>query len=448
MSQNPWLRPESSDATSSQENRPPNRVTAFFSGNDLESVSQVAETLAAHGTGALSTDLALDLVLHTLVEQARDVSGATGAAIALLRDGEMVCRATTGDNAPDLGVRVETGSSLAGACLQTGQVQQCPDTETDTRVSPDACRRLGVRSMLLMPLVDAGEIFGVLQVFSSWPNAFGEREISALQTVGQRIAENKRAAETEKASAPVVQADPVAVSSEAPEPSSGEQDLPENCESPLLPVTESRRSTGNEILSTVLVVLVIAAAVLLGVVVGWRGAAKVGTNGSSPASIPAAVTADSQTGALSPGDNARPSDAPSEPQASASVGDSKSPAIANASQPSSGGLVVTENGRVIYRSPSPSGTTSSLFSGTRLIHRVEPEYPPEARARNLQGSVVLDIQVHGGGTVGDIRIVSGDPVLAKAAVDAVKLWKYQPNFVNGHAVESQARVTVRFRLPG
>ena len=446
MSQNPWLRPESSDATSSQENRPPNRVTAFFSGNDLESVSQVAETLAAHGTGALSTDLALDLVLHTLVEQARDVSGATGAAIALLRDGEMVCRATTGDNAPDLGVRVESGSTLAGACLQTGQVQQCTDTETDTRVNPDACRRLGVRSMLLVPLVDAAEIFGVLQVFSSWSNAFGEREISALQTVGQRIAENKRAAE--KATVPVVPADPVVVSSAVPERSSGEHDFQENCESPLLPETESRRSTGNESLSTVLVVLVIASAVLLGVVVGWRGAAKVGTNGSSPASIPAAVTADSQTGALSPGDNARPSDAPSEPQASASVGDSKSPAIANASQPSSGGLVVTENGRVIYRSPSPSGTTSSLFSGTRLIHRVEPDYPPEARARNLQGSVVLDIQVHGGGTVGDIRIVSGDPVLAKAAVDAVKLWKYQPNFVNGHAVESEARVTVRFKLPG
>ena len=447
MSQNPWLRPKSSDAIPSQDKKPPNRATAFFSGNDLESVSQVAETLAAHGTGALSTELALDLVLHTLVEQAQDVSGATGAAIALLRDGEMVCRATTGDNAPDLGVRVETGSSLAGTCLQTGQVQQCRDTETDARVNPEACRRLGVRSMLLVPLVDAGEIFGVLQVFSPWPNVFGEREISALQALGQRIAENKRAAESGKATAPVVQPEPVSGSSEVPEQSSAEQDSQELGESSALPVNESRRSRGNEIWSTVLVVLVIAAAVLLGVLVGWRGAAKLGTNGSSSTPIQAAATADTQTGAPS-GVNPPSSEVPSKPPTPSPSGESKTPIAVSPVQPPSGGLVVTENGKVIYRSPSQAGTTSSYTSGTHLIHRVEPEYPQEATAQNLEGSVVLEIQVRGDGTVGDIKVVSGDPVLAKAAVDAVKLWKYQPYVVGGHAVESQTRITIRFKLPG
>ena len=82
-------------------------------------VVEVARTLAAHGGGAASFDLALDLVLNEVVEQARLQTGATGAAIALTRAGEMVCRATTGADAPDLGVRLETKSGLSGACLQT-----------------------------------------------------------------------------------------------------------------------------------------------------------------------------------------------------------------------------------------------------------------------------------------------------------------------------------------
>src|ERR1700756_3571574 len=75
-------------------------------------VSRLAKTLAAMGGGAVSADLAVDLVLNDVVEQARNATAATGAAIALKRDGEVICRATTG-NAPELGVRVETTSGLS-----------------------------------------------------------------------------------------------------------------------------------------------------------------------------------------------------------------------------------------------------------------------------------------------------------------------------------------------
>ena len=139
-------------------------------------VTQVARTLAAHGGGEASFDLALDLVLNEVVEQARLATGATGAAIALGRAGEMVCRATTGD-APDLGVRLETTSGLSGACLQTGTMQQCGDTETDPRVNAEACRRLSVRSILVLPLGEGKDPFGILEVFSSRPNAFGDRDV-------------------------------------------------------------------------------------------------------------------------------------------------------------------------------------------------------------------------------------------------------------------------------
>ena len=82
----------------------------------LPSDSQVrglTSALAASGGGASSQDLALDLVLNQIVEQACLATGATGAAIALTRDGEMVCRATTGRNAPDLGVRLDNGGFSA-----------------------------------------------------------------------------------------------------------------------------------------------------------------------------------------------------------------------------------------------------------------------------------------------------------------------------------------------
>src|SRR6266852_3264273 len=99
----------------------------------------------------------------------------------------MVCRATTGGDAPDLGVRFEMTTGLSGACLQTGKVQQCDDTETDSRVNSEACRNLGVRSILVLPLADGKDPFGILEVFSSRPSAFRERDVRILQVVARRV---------------------------------------------------------------------------------------------------------------------------------------------------------------------------------------------------------------------------------------------------------------------
>src|SRR5271155_703028 len=76
------------------------------------SLAELATALSAHGGGSLSADLALDLVLNEIVEHARLATGATAAAIALVRGDEIVCRATTGANAPDLGVKLDVHSGL------------------------------------------------------------------------------------------------------------------------------------------------------------------------------------------------------------------------------------------------------------------------------------------------------------------------------------------------
>lgn len=156
---------------------------------DLPSDAEIrglTSTLAANGGGASSENLALDLVLNQIVEQACLATGATGAAIALTRDGEMVCRATTGRTAPDLGVRLDN-AGFSAECLRVGTLQRCDDTETDPRVDAGACRLLGVRSILVVPLWYWGEFMGIFEIFSPRPNAFGERDEQTLQALAYRI---------------------------------------------------------------------------------------------------------------------------------------------------------------------------------------------------------------------------------------------------------------------
>jgi protein TonB len=121
--------------------------------------------------------------------------------------------------------------------------------------------------------------------------------------------------------------------------------------------------------------------------------------------------------------------------------------------------VVTQNGKVIYRMPEPKaavgpsqrsskpGSASADRLDNRLLHRVEPVYPEDAKARRVQGAVVLDVQIGGDGAVKNIAVVEGDPELADAAVEAVRQWRYRPYTVDGKPVEMQTRVTIRFTLP-
>jgi TonB family protein len=156
---------------------------------DLPSDAEIrglTDTLAANGGGDASENLALDLILNQIVEQACLATGATGSAIALTRDGEMVCRATTGRTAPDLGVRLDN-AGFSAECLRVGTLQRCDDTETDPRVDAGACRLLGVRSILVVPLWYWGEFMGIFEIFSPRPNAFGERDEQTLQALAYRI---------------------------------------------------------------------------------------------------------------------------------------------------------------------------------------------------------------------------------------------------------------------
>lgn len=397
----------------------------------------------------MSMDLAFDLVLNDLVEQAREASGATGAAIALIRDGEMVCRATSGESAPGLGVRVETGSGMVAASLATGDIQLCRDAETDSRVSAEECQRLGVRSMLIAPLIDNGNTFGILQAFSAWPNSFGEREISALRVLMQRIAESKREAEAGAGIALSAEEESGDVSGEGIQDLRPGEDETQSLASEYSPLVEPEKPKGTGIWTTILVLLVVAAGVLLGLVIGWSGAVK-GWLGPQPqTSTPSAAAPD---GSVQPQAASAPAVSAAPPSTPSSAADVKGASTGSSAPSATGGLVITDNGKVIYRTPpaepeSSSQPNAAAHSGTRLIRRVEPEYPALAREKNIQGPVVLDVQIGGNGLVENVDVVSGDATLAEAAVKAVRQWRYQPNFVDGRPVESQTRITIKFVLP-
>jgi periplasmic protein TonB len=87
------------------------------------------------------------------------------------------------------------------------------------------------------------------------------------------------------------------------------------------------------------------------------------------------------------------------------------------------------------------------FADDQVVHRVHPTYPKQAKAKKIHGTVVLQAIVNKQGKVDSLQLVSGDALLAQAAAEAVKQWRYKPYSHNGEPSDFQTRVTVDFKLP-
>jgi protein TonB len=81
-----------------------------------------------------------------------------------------------------------------------------------------------------------------------------------------------------------------------------------------------------------------------------------------------------------------------------------------------------------------------------LIHDVAPQYPPEAGRARIEGTVVLLAVIGTDGSVKDVRVENGLPILAQAAIDAVRQWRYKPYMIDGEPVEVDSRITINFTL--
>lgn len=106
---------------------------------------------------------------------------ASGATIELVEGDELVYRAAAGVTQTHLGLRIPRASSLAGQAVAQARTLLAGDTERDERVNRNACRRVGARCLLAVPLFRRGEAVGVLKLQAAVPEAFGEREITVAQ---------------------------------------------------------------------------------------------------------------------------------------------------------------------------------------------------------------------------------------------------------------------------
>jgi len=148
-----------------------------------------AVTAVQRQVEALGSDLSGALGL--IAERAQALVRASGAAIALAGDDPnlMVCRASSGPDAPPIGARLQVGSGFSGECVKTGRLLRCDDTELDERVDRERCRALGLRSILAVP-VRAGEgSIGLVEALSSKPNAFSESDGRVLQRLAETVLE-------------------------------------------------------------------------------------------------------------------------------------------------------------------------------------------------------------------------------------------------------------------
>jgi TonB family protein len=541
-----------------------------------DSTPELAHTLEQHLVAGFPPDLALDLVLNELVSRAAQATRAGGAALALTRGNNMVCRAATGQLAPGLGVTLNSSDGLSGACLQTREPQHSLDTEDDSRVDQTASRLLGIRSILIVPVFRVreenvrrgdriassrghnnkdAELMGILEVFSAAPGAFSESDQRLLQDFAEECARIRlvateltwhkpaadsasdsdsndylppplpysksaisdrvvRSEESELAgsvSAPIARE---MLAPENPGPETLNPDLTTSAiaspiaegSSEITPTPIRRASSGRSryegwslVLGGLAIALAIAVSFLIGSRIGWLRHSTLRAASIQPTSAP-------NTNPCLPGDAAcqseqtgsgrlqgrPPSEKISQTKAGGTMEKPRDKDKAK-SAAAPGELVVYEKGKVVFRmKPAPvkdeegaadqdkskpvdsaltndangqsakgivaaSSTTrmasfqsawlAPVEAESRLLTRVEPKFPAEALNAHRSGAVILEVQVAEDGSVSNIRTLSGDPLLANAATDAVRQWRYQPYRQHNRPSQFQTHVTLNFTLP-
>jgi len=145
------------------------------------------DSVAPAGEFEPGEQFVLDEVLQVVAEHAVAITRADGLAIALAENNEIVLRASAGTVKPDVGARIDRDSAFSGACFRMAQIVRSDDTETDDRVNLQACRRLGARSMVAVPLCGRRRVIGVLEAFSAEPFGFNDSDVRSLSLLAELI---------------------------------------------------------------------------------------------------------------------------------------------------------------------------------------------------------------------------------------------------------------------
>jgi protein TonB len=420
----------------------------------------------------------METILGSIAEAARSLSGATGAAIAMPRGDAVVCVGRSGEAAPELGARVNVDSGISGECLRTGSILRCDDVSRDLRVDTEVCRHLGLQSIAAVPLRAQQGRAGVLEAFSSRTYAFDDDDMIILGRLAG-LAETAWA----QGSSTEVPADAEPTDTRPSRSGVGENASSIFAYIPALARVGKVLSGGShdkiETLHYAMIGVRVIAVLILSSVLGWRvwyNASMVSKSIQHPSpqaaaagpptvsfeieharrsgkefhiSRPHAVSAlhalKSTAGRQTTGPMIqRPNRSDSNRDASASTPsvDDVQFAVVGAKSTDLESALLTKP--VI---PSLGASISQEVQGGVLQHKVLPVYPSEARRMGVEGKVELEATVTERGQVEDLKVISGNPLLAQAAMDAVRKWRYSPLLLNGKPTRRETIITVSFVAP-
>lgn len=123
----------------------------------------------------------LDKVLWLIVERVPGVTNGTGAVVEIVDGDDLVYQAASGIAKPHVGLRLPRATSLSGLAVTEKALMRCDDTDIDPRVDGPACRAIGIRSMIIAPLLEGDKAAGALKTFSPYARTFDDLDAYALQ---------------------------------------------------------------------------------------------------------------------------------------------------------------------------------------------------------------------------------------------------------------------------
>ncbi len=419
-------------------------------------------------------------LMERIVAQAAAATGAKGVALALRRrSGEVVCCAAYGDMSPPPGTILSEGSGFTGECLRNRALMICEDAERDARVDRAACRRLGVASIVAAPIEDQGSAVGVLEALSDQQAAFSKKHIEALLTLAclAKSAITPLNPDTGHFTTQDVPPPPV-----VPEPAHqvssklGSLRVPD-----FLEKLEDVASWPERVPRRIRWAMAcgVAAAVLLAVFATallfwmWRHNSDAVMGKAEQPKPQPIVSAKPSAGTFLPSlasvvrHREHSARQPLVVKASSveKLANGEAGALASSDRRSS--ISLNDNARAPdpftplkasdatelktllsspERLPAPALPTSEGVTPARLKHEVEPVYPTEARRMRIEGPVVLRAAIDADGRVSSIGLIKGSPVLAQAAMAAVRQWRYLPSELNHHPTPSTTDITIVFHL--
>jgi diguanylate cyclase (GGDEF)-like protein len=148
-----------------------------------DELARLVATQTAIATGPFD----LDTVMTTVVEEAQQLTRAAAAVVELPDGDELVYRAAAGTAAEHIGLRVAQATAISGRALRSRQALVCDDSEVDERVDRETCRRVGARSLVVVPLLHDGEAAGVLKVYAPSPRAFEIEHVQLLSLLADMV---------------------------------------------------------------------------------------------------------------------------------------------------------------------------------------------------------------------------------------------------------------------